>query len=491
MTDMGIYSDIANRTRGDIYIGVVGPVRTGKSTLIKRFTENLILPNIETDSARERAKDEMPQSASGKTVMTTEPKFVPESAVSIPLDEKTECRVKLIDCVGYIVPGAMGLIEDGQPRMVMTPWSESPLPFETAAETGTRKVIEEHSTVGIVVTTDGTFGELPREAYEEAEARVVAELKELRKPFVVVLNCAHPNSPSSSALASKLEEEYDVPVLAMSCIDMDDADIKDILRGLLYEFPVREVAFSLPSWIDVLDENDELRANLFSSVTETVNGLRRVGEIRDAADAFAENGDMTARLERLDLGTGSARIDVRIPDKIFYNILGEKSGFEIENERSLLTIMTELADVKKKYDKVASAIDDAMNDGYGIVMPSLDDLTLEEPVIVKQPGGYGVNLKASAPSIHMMKADIETEVNPIVGTESQSEELVSFLLKEFEEDPKSIWESNMFGKTLHELVSEGLNSKLAHMPDDARAKIAGTIQRIINEGSGGLICILL
>lgn len=491
MTDMGIYSDIANRTRGDIYIGIVGPVRTGKSTLIKRFTENLILPNIETDSARERAKDEMPQSASGKTVMTTEPKFVPESAVSIPLDEKTECRVKLIDCVGYIVPGAMGLIEDGQPRMVMTPWSESPLPFETAAETGTRKVIEEHSTVGIVVTTDGTFGELPREAYEEAEARVVAELKELRKPFVVVLNCAHPNSPSSSALASKLEEEYDVPVLAMSCIDMDDADIKDILRGLLYEFPVREVAFSLPSWIDVLDESDELRANLFSSVTETVNGLKRVGEIRDAADAFAENGDMTARLERLDLGTGSARIDVRIPDKIFYNILGEKSGFEIENERSLLTIMTELADVKKKYDKVASAIDDAMNDGYGIVMPSIDDLTLEEPEIVKQPGGYGVKLKASAPSIHMMKADIETEVNPIVGTESQSEELVSFLLKEFEEDPKSIWESNMFGKTLHELVSEGLNSKLAHMPDDARAKIAGTIQRIINEGSGGLICILL
>lgn len=491
MTDMGIYSDIANRTGGDIYIGVVGPVRTGKSTLIKRFTENLILPNIETDSARERAKDEMPQSASGKTVMTTEPKFIPESAVSIPLDEETECRVKLIDCVGYIVPGAMGLIEDGQPRMVMTPWSEAPLPFEAAAETGTRKVIEEHSTIGIVVTTDGTVGELPREAYEDAEARVISELKALHKPFVVVLNCAQPNLPATASLASKLEEEYDVPVLPINCLNMDDSDIKDILRGLLYEFPVREVAFSLPSWIDVLDENDELRANLFSAVTETVNNLRRVGEIRDAAEAFAENGDMTAKLDRLDLGSGSAKIEVRIPDKIFYGILGEKSGFEIENERSLLTIMTELADVKKKYDKVASAIDDAMNDGYGIVMPSIDDLTLEEPEIVKQPGGYGVKLKASAPSIHMMKADIETEVNPIVGTESQSEELVSFLLKEFEEDPKSIWESNMFGKTLHELVSEGLNSKLAHMPDDARAKIAGTIQRIINEGSGGLICILL
>lgn len=491
MTDMGIYSDIANRTGGDIYIGVVGPVRTGKSTLIKRFTENLILPNIEADSARERAKDEMPQSASGRTVMTTEPKFIPETAVSIPLDDEATCRVKLIDCVGYVVPGAMGLIEDGQPRMVMTPWSDSPLPFEKAAETGTRKVIDEHSTIGIVVTTDGTVGELPREAFTDAEKRVVSELKAISKPFVVVLNCAHPNAGTAQALANSLEEEYDVPVLAMNCLEMNDSDIKDILRGLLYEFPVREVKFALPSWIDVLDSDDELKKQLFESISESANGLRRVGEIRDAVDTFSSGGDIGARLEKLDLGTGSAKIGVRIPDRVFYSILGSKSGFEIENERALLTIMTELAEVKKKYDKVASAIDDVMNDGYGIVMPSIDDLTLEEPEIVKQPGGYGVKLKASAPSIHMMKADIETEVNPIVGTESQSEELVSFLLKEFEEDPKSIWESNMFGKTLHELVSEGLNSKLAHMPDDARAKIAGTIQRIINEGSGGLICILL
>lgn len=491
MTDMGIYSDIATRTGGDIYIGVVGPVRTGKSTLIKRFTENIILPNIESVAARERAKDEMPQSASGKTVMTTEPKFIPETAVSIPLDEGAECRVKLIDCVGYIVPGAMGLIEDGNPRMVMTPWSEEPLPFEKAAETGTRKVIDEHSTIGIVVTTDGTIGELPREAYTDSEKRVISELKSISKPFVVVLNCTQPNSPHAQALASELENEYDVPVLPINCLDMNEGDIKDILRGLLYEFPVREVRFSLPAWIDVLDEDDELKKNLFSSITETVGSLKRVGEIREAAEAFVSENGIGARLERLDLGSGSAKIEVRIPDRIFYSILGERSGFEIENERALLTIMTELADIKQKYDKVASAIDDVMNDGYGIVMPSIEDLTLEEPEIVKQPGGYGVKLKASAPSIHMMKADIETEVNPIVGTESQSEELVSFLLKEFEEDPKSIWESNMFGKTLHELVSEGLNSKLAHMPDDARAKIAGTIQRIINEGSGGLICILL
>ena len=491
MTEMGIYSDIANRTGGDIYIGVVGPVRTGKSTLIKRFTENLILPNIETESMRERAKDEMPQSASGKTVMTTEPKFVPENAARIPLDEGTECRVKLIDCVGYIVPGAMGLIEDGQPRMVMTPWADTPLPFEKAAETGTRRVIDEHSTIGIAVTTDGSIGELPREAYIDAERRVVSELKAINKPFVVVLNCTHPGSPSAQALASSLEQEYDVPVLALNCLELSEGDIKEILRGVLYEFPVREVRFTLPTWIDVLEENDELKERIYSEIKDNVNHLRRVGEIREMAESFTAGNEIGARLERLDLGSGSAKIDIRVPDRIFYGILGEKSGFEIENERALLTIMTELADVKKKYDKVASAIDDVMNDGYGIVMPSIDDLTLEEPEIVKQPGGYGVKLKASAPSIHMMKADIETEVNPIVGTESQSEELVSFLLKEFEEDPRAIWESNMFGKSLHELVSEGLNSKLAHMPDDARAKIAGTIQRIINEGSGGLICILL
>ncbi|MBR6563356.1 MAG: stage IV sporulation protein A [Clostridia bacterium] len=491
MTDMGIYSDIASRTRGDIYVGVVGPVRTGKSTLIKRISESLIIPSIETESARERARDEMPQSASGKTVMTTEPKFIPETAATIKLDDGADCRLKLIDCVGYVIPGAMGLIEDGQPRMVMTPWSESPLPFEKAAETGTRKVIEEHSTVGIVVTTDGSIGELPREAYTEAEARVVSELKALGKPFVIVLNCTRPNSPSAQALSRELEETYDVPVLAMSCVDLNDGDIKDILRNLLYEFPVRELRFNLPSWLDVLDESDALRSSLVERITESASSLRRVDEIRDAADALKDESGIDGRLEKLDLGSGRAVISVNVPDKIFYSILGEKSGFEIENERALLTIMTELADVKKKYDKVASAIDDVMNDGYGIVMPSIDDLTLEEPEIVKQPGGYGVKLKASAPSIHMMKADIETEVNPIVGTESQSEELVSFLLKEFEEDPRSIWESNMFGKSLHELVSENLNSKLAHMPDEARAKIAGTIQRIINEGSGGLICILL
>lgn len=491
MANTGIYGDIAVRTGGDIYIGVVGPVRTGKSTLIKRFTENLILPGIEGGFDRERAKDEMPQSASGRTVMTTEPKFIPENAVNVALDDGTRCRIKLIDCVGYIVPGAMGLMEDGAPRMVMTPWSEAPMPFEQAAETGTRKVIGEHSTVGIVVTTDGSICDIPREAYEEAEKRVINELKAINKPFVTVLNCLHPNSPQAKALAEELEQKYDIPVFCMNCRECGESDIADILKGILYEFPVKEIRFAAPAWTALLGEDDALKKAMNGAMRATARGIKRVGEIKDAAAAFSAGEGVTAKLASLDLGTGKARIDVALPDKLFYNALGEQSGFEIENERELFRIMRELADTKKKYDKVASAIDDVMNDGYGIVMPSIDDLTLEEPEIVKQPGGYGVKLKASAPSIHMMKADIETEVNPIVGTESQSEELVSFLLKEFEEDPKKIWESNMFGKTLHELVSEGLNSKLAHMPEDARMKIAGTIKRIINEGSGGLICILL
>ncbi|MBO4452782.1 MAG: stage IV sporulation protein A [Clostridia bacterium] len=491
MTGKGIYGDIAARTGGDIYIGVVGPVRTGKSTLIKRFSENMILPNIEGDFLRERAKDEMPQSASGRTVMTTEPKFIPENAAEVTLDGDTKCRIRLVDCVGYIVPGAMGLSEDGEPRMVMTPWSETPLPFEEAAETGTKKVITDHSTVGIVVTTDGSISDIPREAYIDAESRVINELKAISKPFVVVLNCLQPNSLRSRATAAELEEKFNVPVMAMNCREMGEAEITDILKGILYEFPVREIRFALPKWIDALDESDGLKKRLYSEVRDSVKTIRRVGEIRDAAAGFKQSDGMKAAMTLLDLGKGSARIEVTAPERLFYSVLGEKSGFEIENERELFRIISELAQTKKKYDKVASAIDDVMNDGYGIVMPSIDDLTLEEPEIVKQPGGYGVKLKASAPSIHMMKADIETEVNPIVGTESQSEELVSFLLKEFEEDPKKIWESNMFGKTLHELVSEGLNSKLAHMPDDARTKIAGTIKRIINEGSGGLICILL
>lgn len=492
MLEQSIYQDIAERTGGDIYIGVVGPVRTGKSTLIKKFMEQLILPNIEGEYTRERAKDEMPQSGSGRTVMTTEPKFIPEEAANVNLDGSASFRMKLIDCVGYIIPGVIGPTEEGQPRMVMTPWSQEPLPFEEAAEMGTEKVIREHSTIGIVVTTDGSIGELPRESYLDAEQRVVAELQELKKPFAVVLNCSRPSAPQTLALCADLEEQYRVPIIPINCLEMGENEIREILKNVLYEFPIREVRLQMPGWLDVLEEEDSLRERLFTSIGDCVQTLSKVGDVRAAFESLKlEDGAVTARLDTIRLGDGSATVEIRIPDTIFYRILGEKSGFEIQDEQALMQIMTELADVKRKYDKVATAIDEVMATGYGIVMPTVEDMRLEEPEIVKQPGGYGVKLKASAPSIHMMKADIETEVSPMVGTESQSEELVRFLLKEFEADPQAIWDSNMFGKTLHELVSEGLTSKLAHMPADAREKITGTIQRIINEGSGGLICILL
>jgi len=460
MTDLGIYADIAGRTGGDIYIGVVGPVRTGKSTLIKRFIEYLVLPNIEGEFVRERAKDEMPQSASGRTVMTTEPKFIPEEAVRIELDENASFRVKLIDCVGYIVPGAIGHIEDNAPRMVMTPWSSEPLPFEEAAEIGTKKVINDHSTIGLVVTTDGTIGDIARESYITAERRVVEELKAINKPFIVVLNCLHPQSVQSQALANELEINYDVPVIPLNCLDMTDSDIKEILKNVLYEFPISEIKVTMPSWVEVLEENSPLKQSLYQEIARCASRLNRVGEVKDAFDSFTiENEGIKARLDSLNLGDGSAKIEIKIPDKVFYAVLGEKSGFEIDDEQSLFRIMSDLSKVKRKYDKVSEAISQVNEFGYGIVTPSIDDLKLEEPEIVKQPGGYGVKLKASAPSIHMIRANIETEVSPMVGTERQSEELVKFLLKEFEEDPKKIWESNMFGKTLHELVGEGLNAE--------------------------------
>lgn len=492
MLEKSIYLDIAERTGGNIYIGIVGPVRTGKSTLIKKFMEHLILPNIEGDYIKERAKDEMPQSGSGRTVMTTEPKFIPEEAAKIKLDESTSFSVKLIDCVGYVIPGAMGHVEDGQPRMVMTPWSDQPLPFEEAAELGTEKVIREHSTLGIVVTTDGSIGELPRESYVAAEERVIGELKELNKPFAIVLNCAHPSAPQTLSLCKNLETQYGVSVIPLNCIDLNENDIKEILKNVLYEFPVREVRLKLPSWLNIPGEPNTLFKKLLDALSEKMEDIEKIGNVKTVFCNFAfEDGKIYSTLNDVRLGEGCANVEIRIPEQVFYRILGERCGYEITNERRLMELLTELSAIKQKYDKVSAAIEDVMKTGYGIVMPTVEDMRLEEPEIVKQPGGYGVKLKASAPSIHMMKAEIQTEVSPMVGTESQSEELVKFLLKEFESDPKAIWNSNMFGKTLHELVSEGLTGKLSHMPAEAREKITGTIQRIINEGSGGLICILL
>lgn len=488
----GIYNDIAERTGGDIYIGVVGPVRTGKSTFIKRFMDTLVLPHIDDPYSRDRARDELPQSAAGRTVMTTEPKFIPNEAVELHLADNAAFRVKMIDCVGYIVPGALGHIEEDKPRMVMTPWAAEPMPFEQAAEIGTQKVIKEHSTIGILVTTDGTIGELPRESYIEAETRVIEELKAQNKPFIIVLNSATPEADSSTALALSLEERFRVPVALVSCPELDERDIRKILELVLLEFPIKELRFALPHFATCLEETHPLRKELIEELARRAESIEKVGEVRDAfAELPEEPYGATVETVQIDLATGSALLAVRVPEASFYQILEDKTGFPIDGEEALLTVLTELADMKKKYEKFESAIRQVNETGYGIVTPGVEDLTLEEPEIVKQPGGYGVRLRASAPSIHMIRADIQTEVSPIVGSEKQSEDVVKFLLKGFEENPGLIWESNMFGKSLHELVNEGLNAKLAHMPYDARMKLTDTLQKIINDGAGGLICILL
>ena len=492
MTQTGIYNDIAERTGGDIYIGVVGPVRTGKSTFIKRFMDTLVLPNITDPYSRDRARDELPQSAAGKTVMTTEPKFIPNEAVTLRIGDNATFRVKMIDCVGYIVPGALGHTENDKPRMVMTPWSAEPMPFENAAEIGTRKVINEHSTIGVLVTTDGTIGELPRESYADTEARVINELKAQNKPFVIVLNSATPSDEKAIALAVELEDRYGVPVALVSCLDLDEQDIRKILELVLLEFPIKELRFELPRWMTCLDNTHPLKHNLLGDIAALAENITKVGEVRAAFENLTDD-DYQANIElaEIDLAGGKALLAVHVPEDAFYRVIGDKTGFEIEGEESLLSTLTELSEMKKKYEKFEAAIRQVDETGYGIVTPSVEDLTLEEPEIVKQAGGYGVKLRASAPSIHMIKANIETEVSPIVGSEKQSEDVVKFLLKEFEENPASIWESNMFGKSLHELVNEGLNAKLAHMPYDARMKLTDTLQKIINDGSNGLICILL
>ena len=454
--------------------------------------EALVLPNIDDGYSKERARDEMPQSAAGKTVMTTEPKFVPDEAVNIKLDDVASMRVKMIDCVGYIVDEALGTIENGQPRMVHTPWQEEPMPFVEAAEMGTEKVIREHSTIGMLVTTDGTIGEISRESYVPAEERIVRELKSLGKPFAMVVNSADPTSESSVALAYELEKKYEVPVALVSCRDLDAEDIRHILELVLYEFPVAELKFSVPSWVSALDGEHRISASVLSSIRACADKIRKTGDIKDALAGLAD-GDYIDRytVEGIDLGTGSAYVTLHFDDALYYSVISEMTGFDIADEEQMISLLCELSEMKARYDRVSEALEMAEEKGYGIVMPGIDELTLNEPEIVKQSGGYGVKLSASAKSIHMIRANIETEINPIVGSEAQSEELVKYLLREFEEEPSKIWESNVFGKSLYELVGEGLHTKLEHMPEESRTKLSETLERIINEGSGGLICIIL
>ncbi len=492
MEERSIYQDIAQRTQGDIYIGVVGPVRTGKSTFIRRFMDTLVLPNMDGDFRKERANDEMPQSSSGRTIMTTEPKFVPEEAVQITLPSQAQFSVRMIDCVGYIVPSSLGYIEDNQPRMVKTPWFPEEIPFNMAAEIGTQKVISEHSTIGIVVTTDGSISDIPRAEYEEAEERVISELKELNKPFIVLLNCRNHRTAAARELAGEMVAKYGVPVIPVNCLEIEESEIRDILGQVLFEFPIKEIAIDLPGWMTGMDAEHWLRAATYDMIRSTAKKIARVRDVDTLAKEMGEFEYIrSAQVNNMDLSSGAAKLTITMAPDLFYKILAESTGLEIENEQGLLNCMQELAKVKGKYERIANAIEEVEATGYGIVMPSLEELSLDEPEIMKQGGRYGVRLRASAPSIHMMRADITTEVAPIVGSESQSEELVMYLLKEFEENPAEIWGSNIFGKSLHELVNEGLHNKLYRMPSDARLKIQETLEKIINEGCSGLICIIL
>lgn len=487
-----IYKDIAERTQGDIYVGVVGPVRTGKSTFIKRFMDTLVLPNIENDAMHDRAVDELPQSSAGRTIMTTEPKFIPENAVEVQLPDNASFSVRMIDCVGYIVPSSLGYVEGDKPRMVRTPWFDHEIPFNQAAEIGTRKVITEHSTIGLVVTTDGSISDIPRDEYEEAEERVISELKELNKPFIVLLNCTYPQSDSAKTLADTLSEKYTVPVLPVNCLELTETDIKEILTQMLFEFPIREIAVDFPSWLVSLPADHWLRSAAYAAVNTAAQEMNLVRDVAILTEELKNCEYITdARVTGMKLGEGTAWISVTMNGDLFYKVLSEKTGLEIDGEQGLISRMCELAEIRRQYNKLKSALDEVEATGYGIVMPTIDELTLDEPEIVKQGGRYGVKLSASAPSIHMLKANIQTEVAPIVGSESQSEELVKYLLKEFEEDPKKIWDSNIFGKSLNELVNEGLRNKLFHMPADARMKLQETLERVINEGCNGLICIIL
>ncbi len=487
-----IYEDIAKRTQGDIYIGVVGPVRTGKSTFIKRFMDEIVLPNIKEDYIRERANDELPQSASGRTIMTTEPKFVPEDAVNISLGDNASFDVRLIDCVGYIVPSSIGYIENDQPRMVMTPWYDEPIPFNMAAEIGTRKVINEHSTIGLVVTTDGSISDIDRDEYEEAEERVINELKEINKPFVVILNTVDPKSKSALSLCERLSEKYQTPVMPVSCVELTADDIRDIIKKVLYEFPVREIGVDMPKWINSLDISHWLRSEICKNITQNAEDISKIRDCDGFKTRLCDCENVVhADTESVDLGKGTVKIKVELNSELFYKILSEQTGLEISDDRELMSSVRELSAAKKEYDRIKDALDEVEATGYGIVMPTIEDLSLEEPEIIRQGGRYGVKLMASAPSIHMMKVNIATQVSPIVGSEKQSEDLVMSLMSQFEEDPIKIWDSNIFGKSLHELVNEGLHSKLEHMPHEARQRLSETLERLINEGCSGLICIIL
>ena len=492
MDKIDIFKDISKRTNGDVYLGIVGAVRTGKSTFIKRFMELVVLPNIQDENDRLRAQDEIPQSAAGKTIMTTEPKFIPNQAVTIQIEDGLDVNVRLVDSVGYAVDGAKGFEDENGPRMIHTPWYEDPIPFHDAAEIGTRKVIQEHSTIGIVVTTDGTIGEIPRADFVEAETKVINELKEVGKPFIVIVNSVRPTDQETELLRQHLAEEHDVPVLCMSVETMNEHDVYNVLRESLFEFPVLEVNVNLPSWVMVLKDDHWLKQNYEEAIQNTVKNIKRLRDVDHIVHEFSEYEYIDkAQLAGMEMGDGIAEIDLFAPDNLYEEILKEIVGEEIRGKDHLLALMQDFTHAKREYDQIATALQMVKQTGYGIAAPSVQDMELDEPEIIKQGARFGVRLKAVAPSIHMIKVEVESEFAPIIGTEKQSEELVKYLMQDFEEDPLSIWNSDIFGRSLSSIVREGIQAKISLMPENARYKLKDTLERIINEGSGGLIAIIL
>ena len=484
MENTRLYEDISKRTDGDIYVGVVGPVRTGKSTFIKNFMDLLVIPNIDNEYKKERAKDELPQSAGGKTIMTTEPKFIPNEAIEITLDNNLKFKTRLVDCVGYL--------EDDMPRMVKTPWSEEEIPFEKAAEIGTKKVINEHSTIGILVTTDGSFTGIPREDYIKAEERVVKELKALNKPFIILLNSDDPNSDYTVELANSLSTKYNTTVMPINCEYLSIDDINNMFSKVLYEFPINQICIKFPRWIDGLDYEHPLKSELFEEIKNAFMNANVLKDIENCSNQISQTEIISkTSIADIQLGSGNVNIEINLKEELFYQVLSEITNVNVDNEGDLFSIISDLSKTKKKFDRIAYALEEVDAKGYGIVTPSIDDLILDEPEMIKQGSRFGVRLKATAPSIHLIKTNVQTEVSPIVGSEKQSEELVNYLLSEFDSNPKEIWNSNIFGKSLHELVNEGLQAKLSKMPEDAQIKLQETLERIVNEGSGGLICIIL
>lgn len=492
MEAFDIYKDIVERTEGDIYAGIVGPVRTGKSTFIKRFMELMVLPNMENNHKKERAKDELPLSGAGKTIMTTEPKFVPNEAVELILKDNVNLKVRMVDCVGYLVKGALGHEENQMPRMVTTPWNTNPIPFEDAAEIGTKKVIRDHSTIGFVITTDGSITDIDRANYIKAEERVINELKEIEKPFVIILNSKHPNLDSTVALKDNLESKYGVSVIAMDCLTMDVQDVERIFEKLLYEFPVKEININLPGWIDGLAKSHWIRSEIMTTVRSAIMELERLNQVA-ASLSVLEDLDIVEEVDvqQINLGEGIVTVNIVLEEGLFFRILNEITGYKIEGNYQILDLVTKLAEIKKQYDKIENALNEAKEIGYGLVSPTQDEMELDEPEIFRQGTRFGVKLKAKAPSYHILRANITTEVSPLIGTERQSQELLEYFMTEFEGEPYKIWQSNLFGKSLYDMVNEQLNGKITTMPDDARQKLRRALERILNDGGGGLICIII